>query len=89
MPATPTVSMCAFRSRVFPPPEPRAIPTALKRPGATSSTSTSSPAPSSQRATKRAISPSPARALDQVGVDRVDADEVREELRERPGTASY
>ena len=60
MPATPTVSRCAFRSSVLPPPEPRAIPTALKRPGATSSTSTSRPGVLQPPATKRAISPSPA-----------------------------
>ena len=60
MPATPTVSMWALRSSERPPPEPRAIPTVLKRPGASSSISTSSPASSSQAPTKRAISPSPA-----------------------------
>ena len=36
IPATPTVSMCAFRSSELPPPVPRATPTTLGRPGAAS-----------------------------------------------------
>ena len=82
MPAVPTVSMCALRRSVRPPPDPRDDPDSVEPPGATSSTSASRPASSSQRATKRAISPSPAAPGDQVGIDRVDPDQLRDELDE-------
>src|SRR5947208_522875 len=60
MPATPTVSICALSSKERPPPVPCAIPTTLGRPGLGSSNITSTPACSSQLATKCAISRSPA-----------------------------
>src|SRR5262245_56835158 len=60
MPVTPTVSMCAFSISERPPPRPRATPITFGRPGAASSTVTSSPASRSQPATNRATSPSPA-----------------------------
>src|SRR5215218_7340346 len=68
--------MCALRSRERPPPEPRAIPTTLKRPAATSSVSTSRPAPSSQPATKRAISSSPAPSGTRSAVRLIRLDEL-------------
>ena len=55
----PTVSVCAFSSRVRPPPLPRATPTTFGRFGAASSMLTSRPARSSQSATKPATSASP------------------------------
>ena len=61
MPATPTVSMCALSMSVRPPPDPRATPITLGRPGGGFvERSTSSPASRSQPATKAASSTSPA-----------------------------
>src|SRR5919202_1615616 len=60
MPATPTVSTWALSSSARPPPLPRARAITLGRPGAGSTTSTSRPRSSHQRATNRTISASPA-----------------------------
>src|SRR5258706_4573696 len=53
IPATPTVSRCAFNINERPPPEPRAIEITFGRPGAASVTTTSRPARSLHSATKR------------------------------------
>ena len=84
MPPTPTVSMCAFRSSVLPPPEPRAIPTVLKRPGRDLLDLHLEPGVLQPPGDEARDLPLPRGALDQVGVDRVDADEVGEELAQRP-----
>src|SRR5919197_2108682 len=68
MPATPTVSMCAFSSSERPPPEPRATATTFGLPGAASDTETSSPAAAHQSATARATSPSPGAPATSAGV---------------------
>src|SRR2546421_3215379 len=59
IPPAPTVSMWAFSIRLRPPPLPLSKPTTLGRPGAGSTTDTSSPASRSHAATNEAIAPSP------------------------------
>ena len=59
MPATPTVSVCAFSISVRPPPDPRAVATTFGRPGSVSSIEPRGRCSASQPATKWAISSSP------------------------------
>src|ERR1017187_5696707 len=59
MPATSTVSQCAWSIRLRPPPEPASRPSTLVRPGAGSSISTARPRARSDSAMKAAISFSP------------------------------
>jgi hypothetical protein len=59
IPATPTVSVCALRISVRPPPLPRATATTFGLPGAGSVRDVSRPARSHHSATKRATSASP------------------------------
>ncbi len=59
IPATPTVSVCALRISVRPPPLPRATAVTLGRPGAGSVRDVSSPARSHHSATNRATPASP------------------------------
>src|SRR5947208_3494667 len=68
MPATSTVSTCAFSIRLRPPPVPRSRPSTLVRPATGSRISASSPAELSHPDTKPAISRSPGAPGTNVGL---------------------